>query len=172
MTFIIAQIIGTAGLICSLLSFQQNKRNRVMALQMTASIMFAVQLFMVGAFTGGCLDVIAFVRTLIFKYNDTQRGKSPAWLVLFVVLMIITGIMTWTDIYSILPIIGSVLSTVAMWMKSCKNIRLVSLFVGPCWIVYNIINGAYTGALNEVLAISSIVIGLIRYDIKKKKGTV
>jgi hypothetical protein len=35
--------------------------------------------------------------------------------------------------------------------------------------VYNIVNGAYTGAFNEVLAMTSIVIGLLRHDRDSRK---
>ena len=47
---------------------------------------------------------------------------------------------------------------------------MISLFVGPCWLVYNLIHGAYTGAVNEALAMTSIIIGMIRYDIIRKSG--
>lgn len=165
---ITAQIVGIAGIVLSLLSFQFSKRKHIMLSQMLASLLFSLQLFMVGAITGGCLDLISFVRTLIFSNNTKQWAKSRLWLFGFILLMIVTGIFTWKDGWSILPIIGSVLSTVALWMTKEKHIRLISLAVGPCWFVYNIVKGAYTGALNEVFAMISIVIGMLRHD--KNKG--
>ena len=78
--------------------------------------------------------------------------------------MIVTGIFTWQNAWDLLPIAGSILSTVALWMKKEKNIRLISLTVGPCWLIYNLVKGAWSGALNEVLAMTSIVIGLLRND--------
>ena len=114
------------------------------------------------------MDSISFVRTAIFSQNDKKWASSPIWLGVFVVAMIVTGIFTWEDAWSILPIIGSVLSTIALWMKKSSHIRIISLFVGPCWLIYNLIHGAYTGALNEVLAMTSIVIGIVRYDLGKK----
>ena len=161
---IAAQIVGAFGILFSLLSFQFVKRKYILLSQMTASLLFSLQLFMVGAITGGCLDMISFVRSLIFLNNQKKWASSKLWLVGFIVVMISTGILTWENAWSILPIIGSVLSTVALWMKEGKHIRMISLLVGPCWLVYNIINGAYTGAFNELLAMTSIVIGLIRCD--------
>lgn len=161
---ITAQIIGLIALVCSLLSFQQKKRNRIMIFQMTASLLFSAQLFMLGAVTGGCLDLISFTRSLIFSKNDKKWASSPAWLGVFIGVMIITGVMTWESAWSLLPTAGSVLSTAALWMKSEKRIRLISLSAGPCWLAYNIANGAYTGALNEILAMTSIVIALVRHD--------
>ena len=90
---------------------------------------------------------------------------------MFLVIMGITGALTWQNAWDLLPIAGSMLSTIALWMKSEKNIRLVSLTVGPCWLVYNLVKGAWSGALNEVLAMTSIVIGLIRNDIRKPDKT-
>lgn len=161
---IFAQIVGTVGLVASLLSFQQKKRRNIMLFQMSASLMFSTQLFMLGAITGGCLDMISFVRTLIFANNGKKWASSRWWLVFFIVVMIGTGILTWDNAWSILPMIGAILSTLALWMKNETHIRLISLLVGPCWLVYNLIHGAYTGALNEVLAMTSIVIGLLRFD--------
>lgn len=168
---IAAQIVGIFGIVLSLLSFQLKQRKYIMLFQMTASLMFSAQLFMVGAITGGCLDLISFIRTLIFANNSKKWASSPLWLVGFILVMIATGIMTWENLWSILPIMGSILSTVALWMKRERNIRLVSLLVGPCWMVYNVVTGAYTGALSEVIAMTSIVIGLLRHDRKKKETT-
>ena len=114
---IAAQIVGIAGIVFSLLSFQLKKRKHIMLFQMTASLMFSAQLFMVGAITGGCLDLISFIRTLIFANNSKKWASSRWWLVGFIGVMIATGVLTWQSAWSILPIIGSVLSTVALWMK-------------------------------------------------------
>lgn len=168
---IAAQIVGIFGIAFSLLSFQLKQRKHIMLFQMTASLMFSAQLFMVGAITGGCLDMISFIRTLIFSNNTKKWASSPLWLFGFIGVMIATGIMTWENPWSLLPILGSILSTVALWMKKERNIRLISLLVGPCWMVYNIVTGAYTGALSEVIAMTSIVIGLLRHDRKKKEIT-
>lgn len=164
---IVAEVIGIIGIICSILSFQCEQRKRVMLFQVMASFMFTTQLFLVGAVTGACMDLINFVRSLFFSI-DREWAKSKWWLVLFMAILICAGIVTWKDAYSILPIIGSLLSTVALWMKTSKNIRLISLFSGPCWLVYNIVNGAYSAAVNELIAMTSIVIGMLRYDVRKK----
>ena len=169
-----AQIVGTVGLICSLLSFQQKEKKMVMFFQMTASALFCIQLFMVGAITGAYLDLISSVRTIVFALFMTTNKKwaaSPVWPLLFIVALVVVGIYTWQDGWSILAILGSVLSTVALWMKKASHIRLISLSVGPCWMIYNIVNGAYTGAMNELLAMTSIVIGMLRHDRKKSTQT-
>lgn len=163
-----AQLVGIVGIVFSLLSFQFSKRKHILLFQMLASLSFSAQLFMVGAVTGGCLDLISFVRTLIFSNNAKGWARSKVWLYGFAAVMLVTGLLTWKDGWSIFPVLGSILSTIALWMTKEKHIRLVSLAVGPCWLVYNLVTGAYSGALNELLAMGSIAIGLFRHDRKKK----
>lgn len=139
---------------------------------MTASLLFSSQLFLLGAITGGCMDFISFIRTLIFSNNNKKWASSPLWLVGFCLLMVVTGIITWSSWWDVLPILGSILSTIALWMKSERKIRLISLSVGPCWLIYNLIKGAWSGALNEVLAMLSIIIGYFRNDVKRNKKNV
>ena len=167
----LAQSVGVFGLLCSLLSFQMKRRKWIMAFQMTASLSFAAQFFMLGAVTAGCVDMLSFLRTMIFSQNSKKWASSPIWLYVFLAIMVITGTATWKSCWDLLPIAGSLLSTIALWMKSEKKIRLISLTVGPCWLIYNLVIGAWAGALNEVLAMTSIVIGLIRNDIRKTDKT-
>jgi len=166
---VISEAIGFIGIVLSLLSFQQKKRENILLFQMGASISFSAQLFLVGAVTGGCMDLISFARTLVFSFNDKKWASSKLWLAFFIAVMIFTGIFTWKDALSILPMTGAVLSTVALWMKKEKLILIISLFVGPCWLVYDILSGAYTGAINELLAMTSIIIGLVRL-VKREKS--
>lgn len=100
---------------------------------------------------------------------DKKWAKSNCWLALFILLLVAAGVATWQNAYSILPMIGSLLSTVALWMKTSKKVRLISFFSGPCWLIYNVVNGAYSAAVNELIAMASIVIGILRHDIEKKQ---
>lgn len=167
--FAAAQIVGLFGLLFSVLSFQQKERKGVMKYQVLASISFALQLFLLRAFTGAYLDTISIVRTCVFANKEKKWASSPFWLYLFTGLVIIVGILTFNNSWiNVFAIAGTLLSTVALWMKNSKHIRMISLLVGPCWIIYNLAVGGYTGVINEIIAMTSIVIGIIRHDLKKE----
>ena len=95
MPYFISQGIGLVAIACSLLSFQAKKRSGIMAMQMSASMLFCIKLFLLGAWTGACLDLISFFRTLIFANNQKKWASSPLWLVFFATVMVVTGIFTW-----------------------------------------------------------------------------
>ena len=160
-----AQAIGFLSLVLSLVSFQMKTRSQILIFQCMASLSCAVSLIMLGGIAGGILDVVAFSRTLVFSLADRYKwAKCKLWLLFYIVLIIAVGIITWdpTGIGTLFAIAGTLLSTVALYQKSERLMRIISLFVGPCWIIYSLIYSSAFGALNEIIAMTSLIIALVR----------
>lgn len=165
-----AQAIGCLALILSLISFQMKTRSRILFFQMLASLSCATSLIMLGGIAGGLLDVVAFSRTLVFSLGDKYAwARNKLWLPFYFVLIIAVGVITWErgSIVTLFAILGTLLSTVALYMKREKYMRIISLFVGPCWIAYNLIYASCFGILNEIIAMTSIAVALWRMREKR-----
>ena len=172
-TTILIQSVGWLALICSSISFLQKKRISLLLWQATATLISSLYLFLLGAYEGACLDLLSFVGKMVFsKGGAVFKISLSAWRVFFLICMLIAGILTWSDIFSLLAILGSCLSLFALSMKSPAKIRLISLLVGPCWIIYNLVYHAYPSILMECIALTSIIIGIIKHDIKKKDSDI
>ena len=87
----------------------------------------------------------------------------------FIIIFIAVGLYTWEDYYSIFPIFSMVLGTITFWLKSTKLIRFLTLAMSPSWLIYNIIIVSYPGIMTEIFVTTSIIIGIIRFDILKKE---
>lgn len=171
-TDILIQSVGWGALICSVISFLQKKRIGILLWQATATLISSIYLFLLGAYEGACLDLLSFVGKMVFSKGSAVIGISlSVWRIIFLLAMLVAGILTWADIYSLLAILASCLSLFALSMKSPTKIRLISLLVGPCWIVYNWVYHAYPSILMECFALASILIGIIKYDIMKEKAS-
>ena len=168
----ISQVIGFVGTIVSFIIFQQNKRSRIIGLQILSTSLFTVHYILLGAFTGAALNLIAVTRSIVFYNNDKKWAKSPAWLWFYIVVSVVASVLTWENWYSILPAIALVLTTIANWMKSETKIRLISFPNSPCWLIYNAITGSVAGVVTECIVMTSLIIGIIRYDILKKEKKV
>ena len=161
----VAQAIGFLSLVLSLVSFQMKTRSQILIFQCMASLSCAVSLIMLGGIAGGILDVVAFSRTLVFSLADRYRwAKCKLWLPFYIVIIIAVGIITWdpTGIGTLFAIAGTLFSTVALYQKSERLMRIISLFAGPCWIIYSLIYSSAFGVLNEIIAMTSLIIALIR----------
>lgn len=164
-----AQLLGILGFICSVISFQQNTQKRIVFMQFLANICFAVHFYMIGAYTGSILNGIAIVRSFVYCFKDKKWAASPLWMVLFSMAFVVSGIFTWESLLSLLPMASMVLSSVAFGVKNPKYVRLISFPCSPLWLIYNIVGGSVGGVLTECFAMISIIIGMLRFDRKKKE---
>ena len=168
---IFIQGIGFIGLILILLIYQIDNRKAMLSLRITASILFGFHFGLLQAWTGSALNFIGAIRTYIFKQRLTKKwAESHLWLYLFIIIFVIVGIFTWEGNHSILPIIGMTAGTISFWVKNPKHIRFISLFPPLIWFVYDFIVLSYPAMILEILLFSSVIIGIIRFDILKKKS--
>lgn len=63
------------------------------------------------------------------------------------------------------------LNTVSFSFTKPKLVRTTILISSPLLLVYNILTGSIGGVINELFTEISSVVGIIRYDIKKKEKT-
>ena len=166
-----AQIIGIIAFCLAVWSFQQNEHKKIVLLQLLANLCFIIHFYLIGAFTGALLNFIGFVRSIVFLCKNQKWAAGNFWLVFFSLLCIAAGIYTWQGPLSLLPMMAMVLTTIAFGIESPRLTRLFSFPSSPLWLIYNIINGSWGGALTECFNMASILIAMFRFDRKKKQPT-
>lgn len=176
-TEIIAQVIGIFAMTCNILSYQQKTQKGVLCFQLAGGALFAVNFFMLGAIIGGLLNVIAFVRAILFIYKDKLHTDNTYWFVGFILVFLVCYALTFTAfqkeptiinlIIELLPVIGMVALTIGFRMKDAKHIRLCGLISSPSWLIYNIIAFSVGAIVCEAISIVSIIVGFLRLDKKK-----
>ena len=166
---LVAQIIGIIALVCSVISFQQKTHKIMLVFQLLATVLFSVHFALLGAYTGAILNGIAVFRSVVFMNKDKKWAKNKAWLILFCIVSVAAGAMTWDgSVISIFPVFGLLFTTVAFWIKTPKYVRMTAFPSSPLWLAYNIINRSYGGAITEIINMISIIVAMIRLDFKKK----
>ena len=166
---IIAQALGFVALAILIIVFQKNNRKTMLQLMMVAAFLFSVHFFMLGAMTGAAMNLLNVFRSYVFANREDKKwAKHGWWLYVFLFLVAILGIFTWDGYYSALALFAVAVQTFAFWSKNTNVIRLISLIVPPCWFAYNFIVGSIPGMVTEVLILASILVGIYRFDIKKR----
>ena len=173
-----AQIVGIVAMAFNILSYQFKKRESVIICHLFGSTLFAISFFMLGAFTGGILNAVDTVRGLIFYDKKKLKADSPVWIAVVEVIYILSYVATFTlfgkdftlfnAIIELLPVVGLTALTVGYSKDDSKAIRLAGLISSPSWLIYNVVNVAIGAIICEVLSIISIVLGIVRHDIKRK----
>lgn len=182
---IIANIIGVAAVILFLLSYLQKERKNIILLNVTSRCLYILQYILLGAFSGAVLDVAGAVSSVLAQKKNVPFIKKH--LKLFVVgidlIIVLLGLLTIffsarasganllspQSALGLLPIAGVILHTSAFWIDDEKTIRRVSLLGSPFWFVYNLLSGAFGSCIGDLLSMVSIIIAMLRYDVKRKK---
>ncbi len=157
----LALFIGLIGVGLTMLTFQVNNRSVMLRILAASCLVWVLHYMLIGALTGAGMLLLAAVRSYLFeRYRHLDR---VLW-VMFVALIIAT-VVTWKNWTSILPLIGMVLATIAVWQKNPRHIRLLSLTYAPFWVTYNLMNGSYPGMAADMIAFTSVLIGIYRFDV-------
>ena len=166
--FLIAQACGIGGLILLFVSFQTKTTQKICLAQSIACVFFVAQFSLLGAWTGAALNGLSLVRNLVYANNDKKWASGIYWPIGFSVINAIFVILTWSDIFSLLPAIAMVVSNFALQLKNAQLARAVNFPASPLWLVYDLHTKAYMGVFNEIMVMSSILLGLWRYRKEKK----
>ena len=167
--FVIVQILGAITLILYVAAFQQRKKETFLLLQSAGSLFFVIQYILTGRITGAVIFIIITIRGIVY-YFYKRKGIKPslAILILFQAILIVSTYLTWQSIFSIFPYIATAGKTWGTWQDEMKWARRTSLLAQCCMIVYNLSAAMYTGTLTEVCNMTSNLIAIWRFDIRKQ----
>ena len=163
--FILAQILGLFALIVLIISFNKNKKKEILKYQILSSLLFGLQYLLLNAYTGCLMNLICMIRNIIFsKYK-----KVPIYyLIIVIILMIFLGLLSYQDIYSLLPLIAVILYSIGLYKGKTKIIRIIELISCSLFIIYNIKVQAYIGLISTVIEFLGCLIIFIMHEISVK----
>lgn len=181
---IIAQILGIIAMCLNVAVFVMKKQKTMIIIQFIASVLFATNMLLLGALSGGLMNGAAIVRGIVFM--NKRRLGNRKWLFtggligIYIVLYILGFAVFGKSaevrniIIEFLPLFAMIMMTIGFAADSARKTRIFGLINSPPWLVYNIINFNVGGIICEIFCMISVVCGMIRYDRKgvDKNGTV
>ena len=173
---IIAQSLGIIAMALIILSFQAKKQKTLILSHFFGCAFFVANFFMIGAITGAFLNIIGVVRAVIYSNKDKFKNMK-LWNTIFCSLYIVAyaltfiafgkEVNTYNLIVEILPVTGALATTIAFSLPSAAAVRKAAWINSPAWLIYNSLNFSIGGILCEVFSIISVIIGILRHDVKK-----
>ena len=162
---VIIQLIGGLGIIASIISFQCKKHNSILIFRTLNEGIFALQYFLLGAYTGMAMNLVGCIRNIIFTKQIMQNKKTTTTTIVFGILFLLFGIFTWQGIKSIIIIMAKMLSTIAYSNKNTTIVRAILFITCSSWLIYNYYVFSIAGMLCESFTLISLIIGVIRLDV-------
>ena len=137
MKFILIQLIGCIGYSLLTASYFKKEKNKILYTQIIAYIMFTIHFYLLSGITGAICNAIVLVALIViylFEKNKWKNKNLIAWL--FIGIIIIINIVTFQNIFSIFPMIGSVIVIISFLMNNENYIRGIGIISAICWLIY------------------------------------
>jgi hypothetical protein len=177
----LTQAIGIVGMTFGILSYLNKNQRGIMIFQFLNTLCFAVHFFLLGAVTGCLLNILGVIRAAVYAQCTRKAWAAhPAWIFVFAGGSFAMYVLSFTVfgveptarllLLELLPVIAMTVTSVSYRMPGGAQVRLLSLFASPMWLIYNAINGSAGGTISESLSIISILVGMYKHDRKKKEN--
>ena len=113
---ILATIFGLLAVVLFVLSYQLKSRRNIILANAGSRVLYVAQYILLGAFEGALLDIVAFFVSLFYKARDKAFMKKHPALILIATNAVILGLgmLTYQNIFSLLPILGVIFETLGL----------------------------------------------------------
>lgn len=171
LNYVLSQIFSLLCFACFGITFFSKNQKNIRFLGILMNVFQAISYMFLNAVSGYATLIIAIIRNLIFFKLNKQEYTTSYKLLLFGLLFVIvvTGAITYTDIFSLLPTLALILYTIGVWQKSPKVYKLLSIPNCLCWIIYNLSVASVVASIDEFVMLILSIIGYYK-EIKPKRN--
>ncbi len=162
------QGIGALGIIASVIAFQCKKHYWILFWRSVSALIFVLQYYLLGAYTGVAMDLIGVGRNFLFAELVRREKKTWPWILVFTAVFTVAGIFTWQGRISLFIIAAKLISNAGYGNKNTLILRLMSLLTSLFWLIYNAYVFSLAGVACEGFAILSILVSLWRFELWPK----
>ena len=165
---IASNIFGALGILTTIVVYQQKSRKGLLISKLLCDAVWCLHYIFLSAYSAAAIAIIGVLREMVFVNRHKKWGKSPLWLLFFLILSVVCTIFTWKNYFSIFTCVASCLAVTGFFIGKPKLSRILSFPISACMITYDVAFGSYLGIANEILALGSSLVGLIVIDRKMK----
>lgn len=167
--YIISQVFATITLIITLFSYHLKTKKKIFTGMCIANIFDIFHYLFLGAYGGLATKVVAFIRNIVIISKDTNKKLNKTiYLYIFIALYLVLCIITYRDMYSLLPYTGAILYMIFVWNGNALQVKKVAFLCYILWILYNICILSIMGTVANVIGMISTFIAYKRMSKEKK----
>ena len=171
LSYILSQVFAIFATITLSASYLVKDKKSILFLCIVTAIFFGVEYFLLGAYTGVAMDVVSIVSNIWFYLNEKNNKKNKIEvLIILLGLMLILSIFTYTNIFSFVSMMASMLFTYSVWQDSTKLYKILAIPTCILWIMYNAYYKSIVGITIQIVLLVFAIIGIVKYqkNVEKK----
>ena len=165
--YIIGQALGIVAVILGFITFQMKTPRGILIFQMIVAAVFALHYLLIGAYTAVALNALAAVQNLCYYFRNKKGSNGKVVPIVFVSLVVLSSILTWTDWRSAIIMVGVVVSTISFAFSDAQKIRAAMFIKSPVCLLYNSLVLSVGGIVYECAVLISSAIGFFKNRVQK-----
>jgi len=166
---VLGKITGYLALAASIFVYVSTKRDRILKVKFSADVLWALNYFFIGAYTPSALNCIAMLRETVFFYRTKKKWAAHRlWLLFFIAVTVISGLLTWNGWICLLPMVGSIFIVISFYLENPLYTKWIGVFANGMWLVYVSLIGNVPAIIGNCFFVASAIIGLFNHYRPKK----
>ena len=161
--YVIGQLFGILAVILGFISFQRKTQLGIIVFQCATGFAFSAHYFLIGATTAVVLNLLSAFICIVLGVRNKRNCKSNLPSVICILLIVIAGIFSWDNGFSLLLILGLVVVNLSLSFTNPQHTRIAVFVKCPLCLTYNIAVGSIGGVIFECVVLISAIIGIVRH---------
>ena len=160
---LIGQIFGWMAALFTFLSYQCKEHKKLIIVQTLSSLSICISYLFLGAHSGMILNIVCILRNFVIYKKNVKFFSYSFWPYVLALTMGFMGILSWQGYMSLLIVVALVVNTIFLYFPNVQNMRKSIVITSTMVLIYNAFYAVWGGVVNEMIAITSSIIGIYRY---------
>ncbi|GAD76104.1 hypothetical protein VAZ01S_036_00480 [Vibrio azureus NBRC 104587] len=156
--FILSQVLVSVAILFDFASFQFKDRQKIVTCLFFSAALISSHFMLLEQWTAAALMSVASVRYLVSAFSTSPKLKYT-----FCTVSIVTSIVTFSGLVSVVSCLGTLFQTVAAFNKDDRLLRQLMIVGTSLWLLNNYLVGSPVAVIMEALFIASNLVGYYRY---------
>jgi len=166
---LLIQLIGAIGYSLLALSYFKKKKKDILFFEIIAYIFFVIHYYLLNGISGAICNLVGlFALVVLFLFDKYKLNNKFLAAMFFVLILLVINILTFQNIYSIFPLVASVIVILSFLFNKENHIRIIGIISAVCWLIYAIVYKSYVAIIFEVIILVNICLSLYK-NINHKK---
>lgn len=158
MLYFVGQALGLLGACCGLVLPLMKQKSQMLIMTMITNGLTALNLLLIGRFGSAVLiHAVAVAQALVTLLHLRQNRSDSRWNALvFLLLYLVCGFLSFTGLIDLLPIIGSLFNMAATFQRDVQKTRYLILVNVSFFLVYYVLVGSASALMPLGIAITTL----------------
>ena len=125
--------------------------------------MFTIHYYLLSGITGAICNLIGLFALFSIYIIEKYKWKNKNYIAgLFIITLFIINIVTFQNVFSIFPLIASIVVILSFMSDNEDFIRGIGVISAVCWLIYAIAYKSYISIVFEIITLVGTVIAFAK----------